>query len=523
MSSLRIVGLILDSLTSDPGSPENGETWHNSTENRIKIRLNGVTETLSHKGELDTHEALTNNPHTVTLEQARAANNVLTGQIDMGNQKIINLLDPTLAQDAATQAFVLDQIKQKLAGLDWQESVLDKDLFKPPATPATGDRYIVDVDSHAITEANTVSDFFKVSGDITAQLSVGEVFAVVGSTGNDGAYTINAISFAAGETQIDVTTVPDGTADGNIEFSEDAWNGKKDNIAEWDGTVWDFAVPNEGFLTRVEDENKHYVFDGVSWGLFDAVIDHGALIGLGDDDHTIYLLINGTRAMTGNLNLGGNNIITVGLVNGVAVEAHAARHNVGGADALTVTAPVEITDSTNAAGSGPGFAPGNHQHAHGSRGGGNLHAKASAAGDGFKPQSNLAATTDPGATDDTAAGYSVGSTWVNVTADTCFVAVDVTATAAIWKQVSAAGLKTKVGRKLEADFSGSPMTATVSFATAYPDTNYSITLGVEGSSNKHWAPGYNSKTTGGFTIELGSNSKANLVEVSWQAIADGES
>jgi hypothetical protein len=39
------------------------------------------------------------------------------------------------------------------------------------------------------------------------------------------------------------------------------------------------------------------------------VNDHGGLTGLGDDDHTHYLLIDGTRAMTGNLDLDGNLII----------------------------------------------------------------------------------------------------------------------------------------------------------------------------------------------------------------------
>jgi len=36
--------------------------------------------------------------------------------------------------------------------------------------------------------------------------------------------------------------------------------------------------------------------------------DHGGLTGLGDDDHTQYILVDGTRAMTGDLNMDGNNI-----------------------------------------------------------------------------------------------------------------------------------------------------------------------------------------------------------------------
>lgn len=43
----------------------------------------------------------------------------------------------------------------------------------------------------------------------------------------------------------------------------------------------------------------------------DVSSDHGNLIGLGDDDHTQYLLVDGTRALTGSLDLGTNPIINV--------------------------------------------------------------------------------------------------------------------------------------------------------------------------------------------------------------------
>ena len=38
------------------------------------------------------------------------------------------------------------------------------------------------------------------------------------------------------------------------------------------------------------------------------ITDHGGLSGLADDDHTQYLLVAGTRAMTGNLQMGDNDI-----------------------------------------------------------------------------------------------------------------------------------------------------------------------------------------------------------------------
>ena len=44
----------------------------------------------------------------------------------------------------------------------------------------------------------------------------------------------------------------------------------------------------------------------------ESYLDHGGLLGLGDDDHTHYLLIDGTRAMTGNLDMGLMNITNVG-------------------------------------------------------------------------------------------------------------------------------------------------------------------------------------------------------------------
>ncbi len=64
--------------------------------------------------------------------------------------------------------------------------------------------------------------------------------------------------------------------------------------------------------------------------------------------------------------------------------AHAASHAPGGSDALTTATAVEITDSTNAEGGAASFARSNHQHAHGNRGGGTLHAAATPSVAGFQ-------------------------------------------------------------------------------------------------------------------------------------------
>lgn len=59
------------------------------------------------------------------------------------------------------------------------------------------------------------------------------------------------------------------------------------------------------------DTDLFLIYDGSTWeqvGGGGGVTDHGALTGLADDDHTQYLLVNGTRAMTGNLQMGDNDI-----------------------------------------------------------------------------------------------------------------------------------------------------------------------------------------------------------------------
>jgi len=66
------------------------------------------------------------------------------------------------------------------------------------------------------------------------------------------------------------------------------------------------------------------------WNLVAAptiISDHGGLGGLGDDDHPQYLLTNGGRTLTGDLNLGTNDITNVGTVDGVDVSAQATTTN----------------------------------------------------------------------------------------------------------------------------------------------------------------------------------------------------
>lgn len=68
-----------------------------------------------------------------------AGGGTMSGDLAMGGHKVTGLATGTATGDAATYG----QVASMVNGLDWQQSVLDKDLATPPGSPATGARYIV--------------------------------------------------------------------------------------------------------------------------------------------------------------------------------------------------------------------------------------------------------------------------------------------------------------------------------------------------------------------------------------------
>jgi len=112
-------------------------------------------------------------------------------------------------------------------------------------------------------------------------------------------------------------------------------------------------------------------------------LDHQTLSNRGDVlAHAQYLLKDGTDTMTGALQMGGNAITNAGLINGVTIAAHAARHLPGGADPLLTAAPVTI-GTANAEGVAASFSRSDHTHNHGAQTDPTLHAAASGSANGF--------------------------------------------------------------------------------------------------------------------------------------------
>lgn len=239
------------------------------------------------------------------------------------------------------------------------------------------------------------------------------------------------------------------------------WSGLDDQIVEWDGTVWQTAVPNEGYATRVEDEDILIIHDGTNWGAFGSAVDHGSLIGLGDDDHTQYLLVDGTRAMTGNLNMGGNNITNVGTVDGVDIATHAARHIDGGADPIDAD-KLEISYSPT----------------------------------------NYTPTTSPTEVDqlDQLTAHLAG----------------------IDSELAGVGmfLPHKAGKVLPGAFTGK--TATVTFSAAFADADYSVQLTATTTGGKSYKLSAESQVAGSFVINKNTTSVSGLTHVNWTAVKHGE-
>jgi hypothetical protein len=232
--------------------------------------------------------------------------------LDMNSKNITGLADPSNAQDAATKSYV-DSLSQ---GLDWQESVLDKDLTQAPGGPTTGDRYIIHRKASAnISAVNQGTKKLTIEGDQSANISAGDTILVHNSTGNDGYYSVVSVTVVGGpSTEIVVNeAIPDATADGKVWWTGSAGGSTwavigPEKIAEYNGASWVGTTPNEGMATWVEDENSLYVYNGTpgvgDWVQFGSTVNHNTLSGLqGGTSNQYYHL---TSAQQSGLTGGGD-------------------------------------------------------------------------------------------------------------------------------------------------------------------------------------------------------------------------
>lgn len=145
-----------------------------------------------------------------------------------------------------------------------------------PLSPGNSDAWIVTRATFAIVGADTGNEVLRIAGDETARFAIGDTLEVVGSTGNDGTYTVSALNYDSGNDETDITAhenVGDATADGDILHAGGAFNGHGDEVGIWIGGAYLFVPPFEGAGPLwVNDEDVEVRFKGSAWGLVSSTV-----------------------------------------------------------------------------------------------------------------------------------------------------------------------------------------------------------------------------------------------------------
>lgn len=296
-------------------------------------------------------------------------------------------------------------------------------------------------------------------------------------------------------------------------------------------------------VVKQGDTNVEEIFDqrpviGFKASGISASADHGNLLGLLDDDHPQYLLVSGTRAMSGNLNMGTHDITNVGLVDGTVVSAHGARHLPTGADPIATAAPTTNIDAStvNATGNANTLARSNHQH------GVNTGIAVTLTPDlanAIGTSANLSRSdhvhnipTGLPVTISNANAVGVAASFAKsdhqhshgaLAGGTTHAAVTTTVNGfmSASDKVKLDGISgariLKAGFVAAGSFTGTPKKSTVTFGTAFPNTNYAIVF--TGVDSRDFT--YESKLAASFVISANANA-ALTGEVSWIAIDTGE-
>ena len=261
--SINIDGDVIkmNPLASDPGTPAEGWLWFlAAAAHKLRFRDNTVVKDVGEGAAPGTHDlaGAQHNPDTLANLNAKVSDGTL--------DKTTDKRDPNPhAPDHKSGGG--DEIKLHELGAPTGPVAMNSQKLTGLGSPTAG------------SDAATKDHVDSVVQGLDWQTSVlGELATPPGSPTTGDRYLVIA------------------TATGD-------WVGHEDDIAEWNGSTWDFTTPNKGFAVWIEDVGRQKVYNGTNWVAFGTTIDHGNLIGLADDDHENYLN-NGRHDITERHTLG---------------------------------------------------------------------------------------------------------------------------------------------------------------------------------------------------------------------------
>lgn len=182
------------------------------------------------------------------------------------------------------------------------------------------------------THVFPVDSIFGRTGVVVAEASDYDASQVDNDSGVAGAFVSGALD------SLD-TAITDHVGDTANPHSTDINNLGSGTLAELNAIVTDATLDDAGnartptahshtaanIVTIPSLDGQVLTSDGVGNATWETpgsgVTDHGLLTGLADDDHTQYLLVDGSRALSGNLDVGGFDVTNVGNVDGRDVSA----------------------------------------------------------------------------------------------------------------------------------------------------------------------------------------------------------
>ena len=260
----------MNALASDPGTPAEGWLWFlAATAHKLRFRDNTTVKDVGEGAAPGSHDlaGAQHNPDTLANLNSKVSDATLDKTTDKRDPNTHNLAGAEHGADT------LANLNAKVSDADLAD---EAEVIKKDGSVAfTGDQAM---GGNKLTGLGTP----VAGGDAATKDHVDSV--------------VQGLDW---QTSIldELDTPPGSPTTGDrylvIATATGDWAGHEDDIAEWNGTSWDFTTPNKGFAVWIEDVGRQKAYNGTSWVYFGTTIDHGNLLGLSDDDHANYL--NNTR------------------------------------------------------------------------------------------------------------------------------------------------------------------------------------------------------------------------------------